>query len=247
MQSEPEFNELFDDYHVTLSVFSGPLDLLLTLIQRSELEIYDISIADIAEQYMSYVKKIQEIDLENASEFLLLATKLLEIKSTLVLPRGDKHEDDDDPRLELIQKLLEYKKYRDIGITLNERMLEELGRYKRPEGLLDDDTKRLVSLEEIDVWDLYQAFTEITEQLTLEYDKIVYDDVPLETLMDRLRGIINKDGGKNVNFVNCLGQVKEKITRVGLFLALLEMMRLQEISASQDAKGRILLSFKEED
>jgi len=243
MQPESNFDEIFDDYHVSLSVFSGPLDLLLTLIQRSELEIYDISITEIAEQYMHYVKKIEEIDLENASEFLILATKLLEIKSTLVLPRGDKDEDDDDPRLELIQKLLEYKKYRDIGISLNERMLEELGRYKRPEGLLDNESHRDLNLEDIDVWDLYQAFTEISEQLTLEYDKIVYDDVPLETLMDRLRGILEKAGSENVDFLKCLGGVKEKITRVGLFLALLEMMRKQEITASQDNEGLIFLNL----
>ena len=244
MQDERLFGEN-DDYRVSLSVFSGPLDLLLTLIQRSELEIYDISVAEIATQYMKYVEKIEDIDLENASEFMLLATKLLEIKSTLVLPRGDKEEDDDDPRLELIQKLLEYKKYRDLGINLNEKMLEELNRYKRPDGLLDSDSQRQLNLEEIDVWDLYQSFTEIIEQVSLDYDTIVIDDVPLDSLMEKLHTIIVREGGQNVDFIKCIKEIGDKVTRIGLFLALLEMVRLQEIVASQDTKGMILLSLND--
>ena len=225
MQSEQDFGEI-DDYRVSLSVFSGPLDLLLTLIQRSELEIYDISVAEIASQYMKYIEKFESIDLENASEFMLLATKLLEIKSTLVLPRSDKDEDDDDPRLELIQKLLEYKKYRDLGINLSDKMLEELNRYKRPDGLLDNDSQRQLNLEEIDVWDLYQSFTEIIEQVSLEYETIVIDDIPLDSLMEKLHKIIVREGGQNVDFIKCIIEISDKITRIGLFLALLEMVRL---------------------
>ncbi|MCD4657691.1 MAG: segregation/condensation protein A [Planctomycetes bacterium] len=242
MQDDRLFDEI-DDYRVSLSVFSGPLDLLLTLVQRSELEIYDIPVAEIATQYMKYVEKIDNIDLENAGEFMVLATKLLEIKSTLVLPRSDKDEDDDDPRLELIQKLLEYKKYRDLGITLSDKMLDELSRYKRPEGLLDTESQRQLNLEEIDVWDLYQSFTEIIEQVSLEYETIIIDDIPLVSLMERLHKIIEKEGGQNVDFIRCIAEISDKVTKIGLFLALLEMVRLQDISASQNDKGTILLSL----
>ncbi len=237
---EPEFR---DAYKISLDVYSGPLDLLLTLIRRAEVDIYNIPVAEIAEQYLQYVSQLQDVNLEDASEFLVLAAMLIEIKSQMLLP-GSTDDADEDPRLELVQKLLEYKKYRDLGITLGEQLASELKRYSRPAGLLIDDSPRELNLDEIDVWDLYQRYKELEEQLSLDWKTIVYDDVPIENLMDTIRRILRESPKMPVEFSECLKQYDDRFARIGMFIALLELVRLQEIEVEQDEKGLIYLRLK---
>lgn len=240
MREDFEQNEA--DYRVSLEMFSGPLDLLLSLIKRAEVDIYDIPVAIVAEQYSEYVADIENLDIENASEFLVLAAKLLEIKSALVLPRNTEDEEDDDPRLELVQKLLEYKKYRDLGVQLGEIMDFELLKYGRPDGLLINESPQELNLEELDKWDLFQNFSELIDQVSLDFQKIVYDDVPIEDLMQKLLEIVKTAGGR-VEFATCIAQIKDRIQCIGMFLALLELMKNKEIIAEQDKMGQIYLSL----
>lgn len=118
------------EYKIVLESFEGPMDLLLHLIEKAKIDIYDIPINEITEQYLAYLSKMEELDLEVTSDFLIMASTLLEIKSKLLLPQPKKEkseddtEDEGDPRLELVKKLVEYKKYKEVTVTF--RQLENI-------------------------------------------------------------------------------------------------------------------------
>src|SRR5437870_916041 len=120
------------DYQVNLDIFRGPMDLLLFLVKRNEVDICDIPIAKIAEQFLEYITHLQVIDVEWAGEFLVMAATLMEIKSRMLLPRPEEEQgEDDDPRLELVKQLIEYKKYKEAAALLDEQAQRQLARLPR--------------------------------------------------------------------------------------------------------------------
>src|SRR5438128_3789693 len=120
------------DYQVNLDVFRGPLDLLLFLVKRHEVDICDIPIARVAEQFLQYLNVIKLIDVEWAGDFLVMAATLMEIKSKMLLPRSEEEQaEDDDPRLELVKQLIEYKKYKEAAALLEEQAQQQLARLPR--------------------------------------------------------------------------------------------------------------------
>src|SRR5437660_12172100 len=120
------------DYQVDLDIFRGPLDLLLFLVKRHEVDICDIPIAKVAEQFLEYLNVIQQINVEWAGEFLVMAATLMEIKSRMLLPRVEELEaEEDDPRLELVKQLIEYKKYKEAAALLEEQAERQLARLPR--------------------------------------------------------------------------------------------------------------------
>ncbi len=259
-------------YRVRLEAFEGPLDLLLYLIRRAEVDITDIPVATIAGQYVSYLEGIERVDIDLAGEFLVMAATLMEIKSRMINPEpgGEEGEDpgarDDadreDPRAELVRQLLEYKKYRDAADELDQRREDwERRAPVAPAGAdrelirghiaeLDD-----LELEDVGLSDLLEAFQGIVASINFERvgaHEVVSDDTPIELheadLLDRLRrdGEPDPDGRPTFRF----RRVFEGRTRgemIGLFLALLVLIRDQRVLVRQEqAGGEITISLGDE-
>ncbi|MCR4290009.1 MAG: segregation/condensation protein A, partial [Candidatus Scalindua sp.] len=180
------------EYKIDLDAYNGPLDLLLYLIRREEVDIYDIPITKITDQYMAYLSELQSIDIGLAGDFLVMASTLMYVKSQTLLPRSEvtEEEDMDDPRLELVKQLLEYKRYREVSLAMTRLSEERSQRFSRPEVRLIDDGKEddgKLNLEEVDVWKLAQFFSGFMKQTLGDViQKIVYDDTPVHIYMDKV-------------------------------------------------------------
>ncbi len=152
------------DFRVDLNVFRGPLDLLLYLVRKHEVEIVDIPIAAITDQYLEYLTLIEQLDVNAVGDFLAIASLLIEIKSQQVLPRSDEVQDEvEDPRQELVRRLLEYKKYRDAASILEERSRSWQQHYSRLSTDLPRPDRDLAGqpIQEVELWDLVSAFGRI--------------------------------------------------------------------------------------
>jgi len=230
------------EYRVNLDVYNGPLDLLLYLIRRDELDIHDIPVARITEQYLQYVDLIKELDIDGAGEFLVMAATLMEIKSVMLLPReeGAEAEDDlTDPRLELVRQLLEYKKYKDIAADLGVSALRQADRFSRPLADLRRIKEQLrheqeLELDEVQIWDLFDAFNRLM-QATLagkRAHEVIYDDTPIDLyeadILDRAQQ------EQPLTFQAIFEGRTTRIEIVGLFLALLELVRLKLVRIEQE-------------
>jgi segregation and condensation protein A len=238
-----------NDWLVRLPVFQGPLDLLLFLVRRAEVDIHEIEIRTLADQYLEYVRRLSSVDIDLAGEFLVMAATLVEIKSRSLAPaaRPEGAEGDaaaapgDDPRAELIRQLLAYQKFRTAGELLDARRREfaeraaaraRPGAAEEPDEPEPDDFE----LEELHLGDLYAAFERIAASIDLTRvgdHRVEYDDTPIslhqEDLVDRL---VRSDARRLE-----LARVFEGRThgeRIGLFLALLELVRQGRVRVRQD-------------
>lgn len=220
-------------YKLKLSNFEGPLDLLLHLIKINEVDIYDIPIATITEQYIEYLDMMRELDLEIASEFLVVAATLIEIKSRMLLPMepGDE-EPEEDPRFELIEQILEYKKYKEFAGHLEQRSEEESRLFQR--NFKDEiDVETGEPLIEASIFELLQAFKRVLEYATGEsFSEITLEETSVEERMQKIRDQLRvKD---NILLDEIFeGETKTKSILIATFLALLELIRLNEIAARQ--------------
>ncbi|HDZ21135.1 hypothetical protein LCGC14_0094200 [marine sediment metagenome] len=228
-----------EDYRVELDVYNGPLDLLLYLIRRDEIDIHDIPIARITEQYVQYVELITQFDPNMAGDFLVLAATLIAIKTRMLLPpgtEGDGDEDDEfgiDPRSELVRQLLEYKRFKDAAGDLLAAAQLQTMQHARNAPTLKLETDDL-DIEDAQVWDLMDAFSKVLTAIgqNAAFHEVIYDDTPIELyevdIVDRLQ----RDGAMTFEkvFEGCLnrGQL------VGLFMALLELVRLQKVLTRQE-------------
>jgi segregation and condensation protein A len=235
-------------YKVDLEAFSGPLDLLLYLIRQEEVEITDIPIARITEQYLQQIELIQMINVNVAGDFLVMAATLMEIKSRMLLPRPEREEgEEEDPRADLIRQLLEYKKYKDAARELAGRADEQMLKFARgaaailglPERQPEEDLP--VVLGEVTVWDLLAAFKTILRQTSLEAPRhVVLDDRPAAAYCNEL---LAKFGERaSLTFRELFGPGIDRITVISLFLALLELVRRHRVRAEQGERcGEIRL------
>lgn len=231
------------EYKVALDVYNGPLDLLLYLIRREEIDIYDIPIARITDQYVQYVELLQQLDPESVSEFLVLAATLMEIKSRTLLPRPPVDETEGeilDPRLELVRQLLEYKKYKDAARHLEEAAAEQARKHARSPVLPSRPTDEM-ELETIDIWDLFDAFNRLLEQTGLReaVHRVGIDDTPLALHAEDILDSIERAGGVQPFEAIFMGRTKPEM--IGLFLALLELIRQRRIRVSQDRPFETIL------
>ncbi len=235
-------HDMTDEYRVQLDIYNGPLDLLLYLIRREEVDIYDIPIAKIADQYVAFVEMLREVDPNSAGEFLVMATVLMEIKSRMLLPRqpAESEEEFEDPRLELVRQLLEYKKFKDAAEHLKTAAEEQAHRYPRQPAKIETDGDD-VDIDSLQMWDLVEAFREVLAKTgRLAPHEVQYDDTPIALhaadMVDRLQ---REDGSLP------FAEIFEGRTRgecIGLFLALLELMRQRRVRAEQDeAQGPIIV------
>ena len=181
------------DWRVNLEIYNGPMDLLLYLIRREEVDIHDIPIARIAEQFCEYVEALRQLDPDAAGEFLVTATTLMEIKTRMLLPRPELDEDDGeplDPRADLVRQLLAYKAVKDAAGELRSAAAEQALRFpRRPAAPEADDG---ADLEDVQLWDLVEAFNKLLSAIGQDarQTEIIYDDTPVELyaadLVDRL-------------------------------------------------------------
>ncbi len=224
------------EYRVALDIYHGPLDLLLFLIKRDEIDIYDIPISRITEQYLKYVELLKALDPEAVSEFLVLAATLMEIKSRMLLPSPpieEGEEDIADPRLELVRQLLEYKRFKDAARSLEDSATERSMRFERrpalPEGAPDD-----VALENLDIWDLFDAFNRLLGQIGKvgAVHQVGIDDTPLALHAEDIVDSIQRCGGAQDFEDIFTGRTRAEM--IGLFLALLELIRQRRIRVVQD-------------
>lgn len=235
------------DYKVELDVYNGPLDLLLFLIRRDEVDIYDIPIAQITEQYVAYVSLLENLDPNLAGDFLVMAATLMEIKSRMLLPRppAAEHEEEDfsDPRLELVRQLLEYKKFKDAAHALGTAMeIQALKHPRRP--VVPAFESGEMDLDEVQVWDLFEAFQKLLEATGKRnrQHEVLYDDTPIALHAIDILDSLERYGGR-LAFQD-LFEGRNKPQLIGLFLALLELIRQKRLRAVQgEAFGTIELQL----
>ncbi len=223
------------DYRVALDVYHGPLDLLLFLIQREEIDIYDIPISRIMQEYMQYVEVLERLDPEIIGEFLILAATLMEIKSRLLLPSPPPEELDEemiDPRLELVHQLLEYKKYKEAARSLESCASEQALKHMRSPVLPPRDPDE-VEMDNLELWDLFDAFNRILEQTGKSEvaHQVTIDDTPIALHADDVIDTLQRAGG--AYSFSSIFTGRSRAEMIGLFLALLELIRQKRISVKQ--------------
>src|SRR5438445_10277515 len=178
------------DYQVDLATFRGPLDLLLYLVKREEVDICDIPIAKITEQFLEFMRVIELLDVEGAGDFLVTAATLMEIKSRLLLPRSEEGgEEEDDPGKELVRQLLEYKKFKEAAALLEAQAEQQSYRLPRlaVEAPPDRDPAQQ-PLRQVELWDLVSAFGRLMrETLALQPQQIIVDQTPVHVYMEMIQ------------------------------------------------------------
>jgi segregation and condensation protein A len=222
------------DYLVDLDTFRGPLDLLLYLVKRNEVDICDIPIARITEQFLEYLRVLEVIDVERAGEFLVMAATLMEIKSRMLLPRTEEAgEDNEDPRQQLVRQLIEYKKIKDAATLLEEQAERQLYRLPRDPG----ETVAPVDpaeqpLRAVELWDLISAFGRLMrETLALQPNQIVVDETPVQVYMDTILQRLAQEPRLPLTALFTPPRTRARL--VGLFLAILELVKGRRVVAEQ--------------
>jgi segregation and condensation protein A len=261
-----------EDYKVNLEIYSGPLELLLYLIRRDEVDVKNIPIARITEQYLQHVELIRKIDINLAGEFLVMAATLMEIKSRMLIPRqpnsadpndpnapggaaggggASSVEDLTDPRYELVKQLLEYKQFKDAAADLRRRAQTEADRY--PRAVSRPAAKAPLEIEDLDLFRLIDAFNAIMAVVghSAYGHEVVYDDTPISLHQADILDRLQRDGGglagQGLTLQELfLGRTK-KSEMIGLFLATLELIRQKKIAVDQtEALGEIRIKLRED-
>jgi segregation and condensation protein A len=233
------------DYRIQLDTYSGPMDLLLYLTRREEVDIYDIPIARILEQYLAYVRLLEELDPELVGDFMVMAATLMEIKSRMLLPRNlpEEGEGEDllDPRADLVRQLLAYRSFREAAGELGKRAELHMSRFNRPR-LDASGNGSEVDLEDVQIWDLLQAFNKLMSSVGVKpaVHEVKYDDTPITLhaldISDRL-----EREGPSLPF-SSIFEGRTRGQMIGLFLALLELIRQRRIRVEQsDRFGEIVV------
>ncbi|NUN47531.1 MAG: segregation/condensation protein A [Candidatus Brocadiae bacterium] len=219
------------DYKVKLETYYGPLDLLLHLIRESELDILNIPVARVAEQYVRHLEMMEKLDINVAGEFLVMATTLMEMKSRTLAPRTveEEEEEGDDPRLELIQQLLQYKRYKDLGREFGRRAEERERLFARPRLRVEAPVEEEVELSS---FDLAAAWARISKVQRIDgIEKILYDDTPIEAVIASMYEALKARG--EMTFSELVGDRKNPYRVVAGFLASLELAKQQKVTLEQ--------------
>lgn len=227
-----------EEYRVNLDIYNGPMDLLLYLIRRDEVDIYDIPISSITEQYLKYVGLLEQLDPNMAGEFLVLAATLLEIKTRMLLPAPPPEEGAPegltlDPRMELVRQLLEYRAFKDAAGDLRDAAAEQSLRFPRkPEAPAAPEPE--MDLEDVQIWDLVDAFSKLMDSIGQrpKHHEVIYDDTPIELHQADILDRLQREG--RMTFASIFEGRTSRGEIVGLFLAVLELVRQKKIMAAQD-------------
>jgi segregation and condensation protein A len=232
-----EFESILEDYPVRLQNFEGPLDLLIHLIKKHEVDIYDIPIALVTKQYLDYLDLMQELNLDLAGEFLVMAATLIHIKSRMLLPRPDPEQEDagEDPREALVRRLLEHQKFKAAAELLHEKEIERSAQWGRPDGRLADVVGEAPVPEvEVDLFSLMAAFRQVLERA--RHRPVVVlppEQISIEARIDQLLARLSET--EACGFEDLFSDVETRSGMIVTFLALLEMIRLKVVRVFQQA------------
>ena len=225
------------DYEVKLDIFEGPLDLLLYLIRKNEIDIYDIPIALITEQYLKYMEMLKSLNLDLAGEYLILASTLIHIKSRLLLPEpaAGEDEEEEDPRLELVQQLLEYQAYKEAALALDRRLQLDRDVFKRgdyadvPVEVPEEDT-----LIEASLFDLVEAFQRMVSKLKPSSGmEIAIEKISLAEKINEVTERLKQ--ARTMTFTDLMAGQQSRRQMIYTFLAILELIKMRIIKAYQSA------------
>ena len=249
-----------EDIDFKLEKFEGPLDLLLQLIEKNKFDIFDIPIVEITEQYLQYVESMQREDIDLMSDFLVMAATLISIKSKMLLPKEEEaEEDEEDPRAELVRRLLEYKVYKyasyelkDMGISSGTTIYkgasipEDVKKYKEPV-----DTAKLVEESDVTIIRLHDIFETLLKReinrvdpVRSKFGTITREEIRLEDRMTEIAAEVK--GLESINFKTIIGSHRTKINIIVSFLAILELLKIGKIAIRQESQfGDILIDSLE--
>jgi segregation and condensation protein A len=256
-------------YRVRLDTFEGPMDLLLYLIRKHEVDLHDIPLSLIADQYIGFLDELDRIDIDLAGEFLVMATTLMELKSRMLAAQADAKDAGDDaekpdldepgidPRAELVRQLLDYKKYRDAADALDDRRKDWEQRYPVKAAQIDDESVREamedmgeLELEDLDLSDLVEAFRQIVASVNFERlgeHEVMSDETPLEVhaqnIVECLQAI-EIEGADSLSLRKIV-EGKTRAEMVGMFLAILVLVRDQRVGVSMN-DGEVEMILREE-
>ncbi|MBN2444492.1 MAG: segregation/condensation protein A, partial [Spirochaetales bacterium] len=220
-----------DKIKFKLGKFEGPLDLLLFLIKKAEVNIYDIPISHITKQYLDYLSYATKIDLENITEFYIMATTLLYIKSRMLLPvETNLDEEIEDPRQELVERLIEYQKFKKLTGKISDKETEWLIERKRPQMILPFAEKDF--WEQAQIWDLLKIFSDMVSTLTTERIVDLYEEVTVNEKITLIRELIDTHG--ELQFTDLIKKGKSVSEIICAFLAVLELAKLRQIVVYQN-------------
>ncbi len=222
------------DYQVAIEPFHGPLDLLLYLVRKHEVDILDIPIAQITEQFLNYLHIIETLDVEAAGDFLVMASTLMEIKSKLLLPveKSEAQEEEADPRRELVRQLMEYRKIKDAASQLEARAEKQQTRIARDPIEEPLPSTKLQPLRELELWDLVNAFGRLMrETAALQPRNIIVDETPQHVYEQYIERRLQDEG--SLSFRSIFTAPYHRVRLVGLFLAILELVKRSVIKLEQ--------------
>ncbi len=234
-------------YSVKLQAFEGPLDLLLHLIKKAEIDIYDIPIADITRQYLDYIEIMKTLNLDVAGEFLVMAATLLHIKSRMLLPVSEEAEqEEEDPRADLVKQLLEYQNIKEAAFSLDKRDMLERDVFVRkafPEESDAEEQLQGVDLEGVTLFDLIEAFKKVIAELPEEEAHEVFAE--RVSMSDKISFILDTLSTEdNISFYDLLKGVRSRPEVIVTFLAILELIKLKMIKIHQAAACGPILVYR---
>ena len=227
------------EYRVELDLFNGPLDLLLYLVRRNEVDILDLTLAKITTQFVEFLEVLEFLDLDLVGDFIVMASSLLEIKSRLMLPKSEEEPDEDpisdeDSHGELIRQLLEFKKFKDAAIVLEEQADQWQERFPRLSDERPSRGKDLTAdrIKEVELWDLVSALGRVLKRNEIEKEtRIRYDETPISVYVDQIADRVRKEG--RVAFSSFFEGANRKVRIVNIFLAILELLGHQAFRSDQ--------------
>lgn len=236
-------------YQVTINDFEGPLDLLLHLIKKHDMDIMDISIEEITKQYLDFITKMEEMNLNIASEYLVMASELIEIKSSTLLPKPEIEEEEEDKREILINRLIEYQKYKEVTSQFKELELERQNYFTKPEENLNlyGDTSESLDLGDVDLQALLEAFSKFLVRKE--------EEKPLNTKISKREYSVKQRSGEIINVLKTKKKMyfeelfdnNRKDFIIVTFLSVLNLVRHQEVNVVQTNNfDRIMISLRGE-
>jgi segregation and condensation protein A len=246
--TDPDFESILEDYPVRVTAFEGPLDLLLHLIKKHELSVYDIPIALVTQQYLDYLELMEELNLDIAGEFLVMAATLIHIKSRMLLPRPDPTQEDpeEDPREALMRRLLEHQKFKAAAELLHEREIQRSAQWLRPDGRVTEVLGEAPEPEvDVDLFSLMAAFRQVLDRVR-HRPRVVLppEQIPLETRIAQLLERLSET--QACGFEDLFADVQTRAGLIVTFLALLEMIRLKLVRVFQQGTLGPIRVYKRE-
>ena len=243
-----DFESILEGYPVRLANFEGPLDLLLHLIKTHEINIYDIPIVLVTQQYLDYIDMMQEMNLDVAGDFLVMAATLIHIKSRMLLPRPDPTQDEpeEDPRDVLMRRLLEHQKFKAAAELLHERETIRSAQWTRPDGPIAEIAGEAPEPEiDVDLFSLISAFRAVVERAKLR-PKVYLpsEQIPIEDRMEQLLARLSETAA--CGFDDLFADMRSRAGMIVTFLAILEMIRLKLIRVFQSGAMGGIRVYKRE-